>query len=168
MMPRPRTSPRFRGFEIQVRNETDHPGVSEKKLVKVAAKILRDLGFKKATVSILLVGGPQMRRMNQRYLKHAWSTDVLAFAQGKIPRSGREKKEISRADAENFLGDIVLGVSTIEGQAEEYGHTFEEELNYCLCHGILHLLGHTDKTRPSRKRMHRKQKQILKRVLPGT
>ncbi len=152
------------GLEIQVLNECPHPGVSEKKLKKVATRILRDLGFKKALVSILLVPDAKMRALNRKYLKHAWSTDVLAFGQGKIAGKKRGARKENAGDNSDFLGDIALCVPTIEAQADEYGHSFEEELDYCLCHGILHLLGHEDKTRRTKNRMHLKQKQILKRV----
>jgi len=154
------------GFEINIRNEFPHEEVSEKKLTKVAGKILRDLGFKKAVINILLVGDRAMRAMNRQYLKHAWSTDVLAFGQGKLTKTARVKRTVRKEDGEGFLGDIALCIPTIEDQAEEYGHSFTEELDYCLCHGILHLLGHDDKTRTSHTKMHRKQKQILKRIAP--
>jgi len=155
-----------KGFEISVRIEQSHPEVSEKQLIKVASKILKDLGFQKAMISILLVGGPRMRALNRRYLKHAWSTDVLAFGQGKITKTARVKKTVLGSVERGFLGDIVLCIPTIEEQAEEYGHTFKEELDYCLCHGILHLLGHEDKSRVGHKRMHRKQTKILQRIKP--
>lgn len=153
-----------KGFEISVQNECPHPDVSEKGLVKVTNKILKDLGFKKAVISLLLVGGKRMRALNRRYLKHAWSTDVLAFGQGKVGKTARAGRTARKDGTERFLGDIALCVPTIRDQAEEYGHSFKEELDYCLCHGILHLLGHDDKTRTGHKRMHRKQDQILQRI----
>ncbi len=114
----------------------------------------------------MLVDGPEMRRLNRRYLKHAWSTDVLAFSEKKAPGHLRETvpaQVLARKDID-FLGDIALGLPTIRTQAAEYGHTFEEELHYCLCHGILHLMGYEDKNRTAFKKMHRKQDQILTRV----
>jgi probable rRNA maturation factor len=40
------------------------------------------------------------------------------------------------------LGDVVIAPDIAVAQAEEYGHTVEEELNLLLVHGILHLLGY--------------------------
>jgi probable rRNA maturation factor len=153
-------------LSVQILNEFPHPEVSESRLKKVAEKILRDLGFRQAEVSILLVGDKKMRAMNRQFLRHAWSTDVLAFGRGKIVKITRVKEPVRQGKPGNFLGDIALCIPTIEGQAEEYGHTFIEELDYCLCHGILHLLGHKDKSREDHRRMHARQKQILGRVLP--
>jgi len=153
-------------YEIFLKQECPRIKVSEAVLGKIAAKILKDLGFKRAVLSVLLVDGAEMRRLNRRYLRHAWSTDVLAFSQQKS--SGHLKKTIplkvlQRKDID-FLGDIALCLPTIRSQAKEYEHTFEEELHYCLCHGILHLMGYEDKNRTAFKKMHRKQSQILTRV----
>lgn len=152
--------------EICFRQECPRIAVAEGALKKIARNILRDLGFKKAVLSILLVDGPAMRSLNNRYLRHARVTDVLAFGQLKPEAHLKDavaSKALRRTDVD-FLGDIVLCLPTIRTQAKEYGHSFEEELHYCLCHGILHLIGYEDKTRTAFHKMHRKQKSILKRV----
>lgn len=153
-------------YEIYMRQECPRIKISEAALKRIAVKILKDLGFKNAVLSLLLVDGPQMRTLNRRFLKHAWVTDVLAFSQLKPSPHMKDtipEKVLRRKDVD-FLGDIVLCLSTIRAQAKEYGHSFEEELHYCLCHGVLHLMGYEDQTRPAHDRMHQKQRQILKRV----
>lgn len=153
-------------YEIYLKQDCPRIRVSEITLKKIAAKILKDLGLKKAVLSVVLVDGPEMRKLNRRYLQHAWSTDVLAFSEHKAPGHLKETvpaRVLARTDID-FLGDIALCLPTIRTQAEEYGHTFEEELHYCLCHGILHLMGYEDKKRVAFKKMHRKQNQILIRV----
>ena len=153
-------------YEIYLKQECPRIKVSESALKKIATKILRDLGFKRAVLSVVLVDGPEMRKLNRRYLRHAWSTDVLAFSEKKAPGHLKETvpaQVLARKDID-FLGDIALCLPTIRAQATEYGHTFEEELHYCLCHGILHLMGYEDKNRVAFKKMHRKQDQILTRV----
>ncbi len=153
-------------YEIYLKQDCPRIKVSETTLRKIATNILKDLGFKKAVLNIVLLDGPEMRKLNRRYLKHAWSTDVLAFSEEKAPGHLKETvpaRVLARKDID-FLGDIALGLPTIRTQAAEYGHTFEEELHYCLCHGILHLMGYEDKNRTAFKKMHRKQDQILTRV----
>jgi probable rRNA maturation factor len=154
-------------YEIYLKQDCPKIRVSEIILKKIATKILKDLGFKKAVLSVVLVDDPEMRKLNRRYLRHAWSTDVLAFSERRVPGHLKETtvpaKVLARKDID-FLGDIALCLPTIQTQAEEYGHTFEEELHYCLCHGILHLIGYEDKNRIAFKKMHRKQSQILTRV----
>jgi len=149
--------------EIYLKQECPKIPVPEATLQKIAANILRDLGFKKAVLSVILVDGAEMRRLNRRYLSHAWSTDVLAFSE--IKTSGDSKRAVSASrrplKGKDFLGDIALCLPTIRTQAKEYEHSFEEELHYCLCHGILHLIGYEDKNKVAFKKMHRKQSQIL-------
>ena len=152
--------------EIYLKQECPRIQVSEGMLKKIAGKILKDLGFKQAALSVLLVDTSEMRKLNRRYLRHAWSTDVLAFSRQTSPRRLKEKvpaQVFPRKDFD-FLGDIALCLPKIRSQAKEYEHTFEEELHYCLCHGILHLLGYEDKNRAAFKKMHRMQRQILTRV----
>ena len=43
---------------------------------------------------------------------------------------------------EDVLGDIVISIEKVKGQAEEYGHSFERELSYMLVHGFYHLMGY--------------------------
>jgi len=153
-------------FEIYLKQDCPRIKVSEVALKKIATNILKDLGFKRAVLSVVLVDGPEMRKLNRQYLNHAWSTDVLAFSQQKSPGHLKETlpAQVLRRKDIDFLGDIALGLPTIRAQAKEYGHTFEEELHYCLCHGILHLMGYEDKGRVAFKKMHQKQSQILTRV----
>ncbi|MFA5167007.1 MAG: rRNA maturation RNase YbeY [Candidatus Omnitrophota bacterium] len=153
-------------YEIYLKQDCPRIKVSEATLRKIAAKILKDLGFKRAVLSVVLVDGSEMRKLNRRYLRHAWSTDVLAFSQQKSPGHLRETlpAQVLRRKDIDFLGDIALCLPTIRAQAREYEHTFEEELHYCLCHGILHLMGYEDKDCATFKTMHRKQNQILSRV----
>jgi len=153
-------------YEIYLKQDCPRIKVSEATLRKIAAKILKDLGFKRAVLSVVLVDGSEMRKLNRRYIRHAWSTDVLAFSQQKSPGHLRETlpAQVLRRKDIDFLGDIALCLPTIRAQAREYEHTFEEELHYCLCHGILHLMGYEDKDRAAFKTMHRKQSQILSHV----
>ncbi len=153
-------------YEIYLKQDCPRIRVSEPGLKKIATNILKDLGFESAVLSVVLVDGPEMRKLNRRYLRHAWSTGVLALSQKKPRGHLREMlpaQVLARKDID-CLGDIALCLPTIRTQAKEYEHTFEEELHYCLCHGILHLMGYEDKDRIASKKMHRKQSQILTRV----
>ncbi len=150
-------------YKIELRQECPKISVSEAGLKKLAIKILKDLGFKKAELSILLVDDKKMRFLNRKYLKHAYSTDVLSFSEKHVDAAGKRAIK-TKSNTEDFLGDIALCPPQIKKQAKEYEHTFEEELHYCLCHGILHLIGYKDKNKIAFKKMHRKQTEILSRV----
>lgn len=89
-----------------------------------------------------------IEELNRRYLKREGPTDVLAFPLG-----------------DPLLGDLVISVERAYFQAQERGHTIEEELALLLIHGVLHLLGydHTRSKKEARLMAH-KEREILKMV----
>ena len=100
-------------------------------------------------VSLVLAGNEYIRELNRKYRSVDRSTDVLAFPMD-----------------EEILGDIVISVEKAQEQAIAYRQSFEGEMARLIIHGILHLLGHDDSSQDEPKKMHVRQEQILKEVLP--
>jgi probable rRNA maturation factor len=99
-------------------------------------------------LDVLLTTDLQIQKLNQKYLSKNRPTDVMAFSQ----------------EDEKALGDIVISVETAMRQAQDEGHDLLTELQYLLVHGILHLLGHDDRSPSKRKVMRQKEKQILAKL----
>ena len=59
-----------------------------------------------------------------------------------------------------FLGSIVLCEEKIRSQALEYGHSEEEETEYLIVHGLLHLFGYDHMNETDKKEMREKEKDI--------
>jgi len=111
----------------------------------------RVLQFEKQTnkeLDVLLTTDLQMQKLHHKYLSQDRPTDIMAFSQ----------------DDKKFLGDIVISVETAMRQAQEEGHDLLTELQYLLIHGILHLLGHDDRSPSKRKIMRQKERQLLTRL----
>jgi probable rRNA maturation factor len=117
-------------------------------LTRRTQAILKSLGLKKAGLSILLTTDAKIRTINRKHLNHDWATDVISFG----------------AADHSLLGDLVISLDTTKRQAKEYDNSFEYELAFYICHGILHLMGYEDSTKAKREKMHRKQKQILEKT----
>ncbi|HEY5540429.1 MAG TPA: rRNA maturation RNase YbeY [Coriobacteriia bacterium] len=85
-------------------------------------------------LSIAIVDLAEMTELNSKYRGKDGPTDVLSF----------ECDDLCAAEPDEpvTLGDVVIAPEVAEVQAEEYGHTVEEELNLLLVHGVLHLLGY--------------------------
>jgi probable rRNA maturation factor len=112
--------------------EADSPG-----LVRLATFALDQLRIHpQAELSILLVDEETMSSYHEKYMGEDGPTDVLSFPMDELrpPRDGEEPPE-------GLLGDIVLCPTVTNRQAEGHGRTPQEESEYLLVHGILHLLG---------------------------
>lgn len=145
-------------IKVFIENRTGCSGlVSIPKLTTITKKMLKLLGQKRGMLSVVLVRNRQMRELHRRYLGKDRTTDVLAFGQGE----GR----FCIPDPFSFLGDVVVSVDEAKRVGPRFGHRWDEELLFYICHGILHLKGWRDSTPQDRVRMERKQEQILKRVL---
>jgi len=85
-------------------------------------------------LSIAIVEVFEMTELNEKYRGKEGPTDVLSF----------ECDDLCAAEPDEpvTLGDVVIAPEIAEAQAEEYGHTVEQELNLLLVHGVLHLLGY--------------------------
>jgi probable rRNA maturation factor len=86
-------------------------------------------------LSIAIVHIEEMAQLNLEYRGKEGPTDVLSF-------ECDDPCVVIDSDEPITLGDVVIAPDIAVAQAEEYGHTVEEELNLLLVHGILHLLGY--------------------------
>jgi probable rRNA maturation factor len=105
-------------------------GVESKLLGKIAHRALEVFGLNKVELSIVLVSDAQIKRLNKLYRNKDKPTDVLSFPIGEKVKGWL------------ILGDIVISVDTAKRQAQELGHSLEEELKRLLVHGLVHLLGY--------------------------
>ncbi len=88
-----------------------------------------------AELSLAIVDLEEMTELNVRYRGTEGPTDVLSF--------GCDDPCPVDSDEPIALGDVVIAPEVAEEQAQELGHTVEEELNLLLVHGVLHLLGYS-------------------------
>lgn len=86
--------------------------------------------------------------INRQYLDHDYYTDIITF-------DNREKVE------EPILSDIFISIDRIKDNAETLGHEFSKELHRVLIHGVLHLLGHGDKTEQQQAEMRKREEASL-------
>ena len=65
---------------------------------------------------------------------------------------------------ELILGDMVLSLERALEQSEEYGHSYEREVSYLVVHSILHLLGYDHMEEDDKKRMRKREEEILNKL----
>ena len=111
-------------------------------LVRLASFALDQLRIHPlAELSILLVDEDTMSAYHEKYLDEPGPTDVLSFPMDELrpPTDGEEPPV-------GLLGDIVLCPAVTERQAREHQRSADEEAEYLLVHGLLHLLGYDHAT----------------------
>ena len=131
-----------------------------KMLENVMLKSLELEGFsKEVEISLTFTTDELIKEINCKHRNMDKATDVLSFPM-------YEKQELSdiNTSISNFpvaLGDIVVSVERGFSQAEEYGHSFEREMAFLVCHSMFHLLGYDHMTKQEEGLMMEKQNKVL-------
>ena len=132
---------------VEINNESGVE-VDEQRLVALALFALDSLRIHpQAELSILLVDTDTMAAYHEKYMDEPGPTDVLSFPMDELrpPKDGEEPPL-------GMLGDIVLCPEVTAAQASDSNRTPEEEADYLLIHGLLHLLGY-DHAEPEEKQV---------------
>lgn len=112
--------------------------VDEERLIRLARFALDQLRIHpQAELSILLVDEATMADYHERFMGLPGPTDVLSFPMDELrPPSDDDEPPLG------LLGDVVLCPAVTAAQAADNNRTPEDEADYLLLHGILHLLGY--------------------------
>ena len=104
-------------------------------------------------VSFLFVDDDGIQEINKKYLGRDYPTNVIAFSM-----TEGEFGDISP----DILGDVIISVETALKDAKSANIEFEEELDFLMIHGILHLLGYDHETSEAdAKQMKKKEAELF-------
>jgi len=81
-------------------------------------------------ISIKISEDAEIKKLNKKYLKRDYTTDVLSFEVGEV-----------QEDGSLYLGDVIVNREQAKKQAAEYDNDTEHEIAELVAHGVLHLLG---------------------------
>jgi len=115
------------------------------RMPRAKIKKLEDLVFRASKslragdIQVSFISDRRMRTLNRRFLSHDYNTDVITF-------------DLSEGSG-TIDGEIYISYERARIQAREFGVSFENEILRLVVHGLLHLLGHNDKTPKQRKQM---------------
>lgn len=121
-------------------------------------------------MSITLTTPEEIRSINRQHRNIDKATDVLSFPMFEKQEIEQiiNKKTVETVENEepqqDILGDIVISISKVYEQAEEYGHSFERELSYMVVHGFYHLMGYDHMVDSDKKIMRKKEEAILNKL----
>ena len=91
---------------------------------------------------------------NKKYLQHNYFTDIITFDYTTALKKGSKKKLIA--------GDLFISIDRIKDNAKIVGTTFDEELRRVMIHGVLHLIGYSDKSPAGQQEIRKKENIYLK------
>lgn len=124
------------GLVLDLQVKADSRYRFDRKQVRMAvAKLLAEQGVKqKVSLSLYVVGERKIRELKKRYMRIDEITDVLSFPQAEgTPVPGEEETLM--------LGDVVVCYPQAKKQALKLNRLLDEEIEFLVCHGVLHLLG---------------------------
>jgi probable rRNA maturation factor len=144
-------------------------------LRRVIENLLEELSIdKNSDLGVYVVSTPEMAHLNETFLRHEGSTDVLAFdyAEATAPAirsAGREPKAHPKAEDRNCPpalrhGEVFVCLDEAGLQAGRFRTTWQNELVRYVVHGFLHLCGYDDHTRLERGKMKRVENRLLRQI----
>jgi rRNA maturation RNase YbeY len=116
----------------------------------IVSKITKDLSLKVKSLEINFVSSESIQKVNNEYLSHDCSTDIITF---------------DYSNERNILdGEIIISLQDAKENSKKFQVTFDNELLRLIIHGILHLLGYDDITPPKRKVMKKVEDTITEKL----
>ena len=136
-----------------VRNRQRARAINTKLLRKIVRTLLvEELSCYEFEIGVSIINEAAMTRMNEGYLRHKGSTDVITF----------DYHDESRPDC--LTGEIFVCLDEALIQARRFRVTWPNELVRYAVHGILHLCGFDDKTAPTRRKMKSEENRLMRRL----
>ena len=156
--PPPRGSdPRLQRLNVTIANRQRTRAVDLSLLRRIVKTLLAELQIRHAELAIQLVATPEITRLNETFLHHAGSTDVITFDNSDYATRNRQY-------AICLHGEIFICVDEAIAQARRFRTTWQSELVRYTVHGVLHLLGFDDLNPAARRKMKRTEDQWLRKL----
>lgn len=103
--------------------------------------------FRLIELNFIFCSDKELFNINVEYLNHHTFTDIITF---------------DNSDGERDVeGDIFISVDRVKENAEKLGIGVPDEIHRVMIHGVLHLLGYSDKGKEQKNRMRGKEDQYL-------
>ncbi len=155
--------------ELCLRNRQRTRPVDVRLFRRIARGLLADfIGPERFELCVHLVGHREMTRLNETFLRHAGSTDVITFdhasSDGRRPASTARLVTRNPEPATSLHGEIFICVDEALIQSRRFRTTWQRELVRYLIHGTLHLCGHDDRLSSARRRMKREENRLLREL----
>jgi probable rRNA maturation factor len=121
-------------LELEVKADSRYR-FNRKKIRESVGKLLAEHNIKQPVeLSLMVVGERKIRELEKKYFGEDKVTDVLSFPQ-------MEGKSIPGDEGVLALGDVVVCYPQAKRQALKFNRLLDDEIEFLVNHGVLHLLG---------------------------
>jgi probable rRNA maturation factor len=124
---------------------------------QVAATLGTDdapLPSRRCTATLVLSDNANVRALNRQWRGQDKPTNVLSFPSGAPARGG----------ARHHLGDVILALETLAGEAADLGISPADHFRHLVLHGLLHLLGWDHETDAEAEEMEALETRLLAKL----
>jgi probable rRNA maturation factor len=125
-------------------------------------------------LAFYFVAAPEMTRLNETFLQHGGSTDVITFdytervgqaSRLSIPGTAAVRANDRRDACPTLLhGEIFVCLDEAVSQARQFHTTWQSESVRYVVHGVLHLLGYDDLDTRARRKMKKAEDALVGRL----
>lgn len=121
--------------------------VNKIRIHKLLNKLGKELNFCISSLPINFISSNEITTINQKYLNHNYSTDIITFNY-----SGNRN---------NLDGEIFISYEDAKINSIKYKNSVAEEIKRLVIHGILHLIGYDDMKARDFKKMKKLENKLL-------
>jgi len=118
-----------------------------KKTASWIKSVIKKEGAKLQSINYIFCSDEYLKEINTKYLGHKTYTDIITF-----------NFNPSVVDLE---GEIYISIDRVRENAKTFKSDFQEELHRVIIHGVLHLIGFTDKSKSEKAFMREKEDTYL-------
>ena len=145
-------------LDLTIQNRQRTRAIDLRQLRQIVTALLAELlEIKSAELGVTLVAAPEMIRLNETFLQHEGSTDVITFDHGE---AGTRNSKFGTP----IHGEIFVCVDEAILQARRFRTSWQSEVVRYVVHGILHLLGYDDHRVADFRKMKREENRLLRLV----
>ena len=116
---------------------------------KLIGSLKKELNLQIDLLVINFVTAAEITELNEKYLDHYYSTDVITFDYSE--------------DRNKIDGEIFISIDDADSNAHKYKIPFKNEITRLIIHGILHLIGYDDQQKKDKIIMKRMENDLLNR-----
>jgi probable rRNA maturation factor len=142
---------------ILIANRQRTKKINARRLKQIVGALFAELKISEAELGVNLVAAREMTLVNETFLQHEGSTDVITFD---------HRNHGSRITNHELKihGELFVCVDDAVAQAKKFKTSWQSEMVRYIVHGVLHLLGHDDLKTALRRKMKRAENRLVRRL----